>query len=125
MDRQGLLEELRELRAIVPGVTGTLVAAADGRLLATDTGKGVDAASLAAAAVANLDMARRITDVTRQGTLGQTVVHGRRGHVAVYAIADAALLAVLGDEGLDVPTLHRRSRPALARILHIIADGGA
>jgi hypothetical protein len=123
MDRQGVLEELRELRESVPGVTGMLVAAANGRLVVADMGAEVDANGLAAAAAVNLEVARRIAAVTRQGTLGQAVVHGRRGYVAVYAIADSALLAVVGDEGLDVPALHRRSRPAVARINALVVTG--
>jgi hypothetical protein len=44
-----------------------------------------------------------------------------RGQVAVYAVGDLALLAVLGDDELDVDHLRLKSQPALDRIHAILA----
>jgi len=48
-----------------------------------------------------------------------------RGHVAVYAVGDLALLAVLGDDELDVDDLRLESQPALDRIHAILAGQSA
>jgi uncharacterized protein len=126
MDRHDLVTELRDLREQVPGVTGTLVAASDGLLVAADLDSGadpgVDPEPLAAIAAASLGIARRFVGLTRQGTLGQAVTHASRGHVAVYAVGDVAVLAVLGDEDLDVDCLNQKSQSALGRIRTILAD---
>jgi uncharacterized protein len=125
MNRQDLITEMRELREQVPGVTGALVAGFDGRLMAADLGLGngpaVDPDFLAASAAASLGIARQVVSLTGQGRLGQAVTHASRGHLAVYAIGDAALLAVLGDNGLDADALHRKSQLALGRIHAILA----
>lgn len=122
MDRQNLLDELRDLRETVPGVTGTLVAACDGLLVAGDTEDYVDADSLAAIAAVSLGVARRVVGVTGRGTLCQAVTHASRGHVALYAIGDVALLAVIGDEGLDISRLHQQSQPTLGRLRMILTE---
>jgi len=123
MFQQDLMTEMRGLREQVPGVTGTLVAAVDGLLVAADTDTETDTGHLAAVAAASLGTARRIIGVTCRGALGRAVIYASRGHVAVYAIGDVALLAVLGDEELNVATLHRQSQPALGRIRHILTRG--
>jgi uncharacterized protein len=126
MDRHDLLNEMRGLREQVPGVTGTLVAACDGLLVAADIDFDADspvgADSLAAIAAASLGVARQVVCVARQGTLGRAITYASRGHMVVYAVGVAALLAVLGDEGLDIGTLHHKSQPALGRIHNILTD---
>jgi uncharacterized protein len=126
MDRQALVTEMRGLRERVPGVTGALVAALDGQLVAADLGpgpdSGVDPQALARNAVASLGAARQVAGLTGQGTLGQAITRASRGHVAVYPIGDVALLAVLGDDGLDLDDLHQKSRPALDQIRAILAS---
>lgn len=126
MDRHDLLTEMRGLREQVPGVTGMLVAACDGLLVAADIGSGADsqveADSLAAIAAASLGVARQVVSVADQGALGRAITHASRGHMVVYAVGVAALLAVLGDEGLDVGTLHQKSQQTLGRIRTILTD---
>jgi predicted regulator of Ras-like GTPase activity (Roadblock/LC7/MglB family) len=129
MDRQNLVIEMRALREEVPGVTGALVAAFDGQLVAADLDRGadrrVDPDTLASIAAASLGIARQVVGLTRQGALGQAVARASNGHVAVYAVADIALLAVLGDAGLDLDELHLKSRPALDRMHAILAQPNA
>lgn len=126
MNRKDLITEMRGLREQVPGVTGTLVAASDGLVVAADidddTDSDVDADYLAAVAAANLGIARQVVGVTRQGTFGQAITHASRGHVAVYAVGTVALLVVLGDEGLDVGMLQEQSQPTLGRIHNILTS---
>jgi predicted regulator of Ras-like GTPase activity (Roadblock/LC7/MglB family) len=125
MDAQDLVTELRDLREQVPGVAGALVAALDGQLVAADldlgAGPRVDLNSLAGIAAASLGIAQQVTGLAGQGTLGQAVTHASDGQVAVYAVGDAALLAVLGAEGLDLDELHWKSGPARSRIHAILA----
>jgi predicted regulator of Ras-like GTPase activity (Roadblock/LC7/MglB family) len=130
MDRHDLLTELRDLREQVPGVTGTLVASADGLLVVADIDPGADpgadpqveADALAAIAAASLSVARQVVRVARQGTLGRAITYASRGHMVVYAVGVAALLAVLGDEGMDMGALQQKSQPALGRIRIILTN---
>ena len=126
MDRHDLLTEMRGLREQVPGVTGTLVASADGLLVVADIDSGADpqveADSLAAIAAASLSVARQVVRVARQGTLGRAITYASRGHMVVYAVGVAALLAVLGDEGMDMGALQQKSQPALGRIRIILTN---
>ena len=126
MDRHDLFAEMRALREQVPGVTGTLVAASDGMLVAADIGSAADsqveADSLAAIAAASLGVARQVVSVSRQGTLGRAVTYASRGHMVVYAVGVSALLAVFGDEGLDMGALHQESQLALGRIRIILTQ---
>ena len=126
MDRHDLLTEMRGLREQVPGVTGTLVASADGLLVVADIDPGTDpqveADSLAAIAAASLSVARQVVRVARQGTLGRAITYASRGHMVVYAVGVAALLAVLGDEGMDMGALQQKSQPALGRIRIILTN---
>ncbi len=129
MDRQELVTEMRGLRERVPGVTGALVAAFDGQLVAADldpeAGPGADPGVLAGMAAASLGIARQVVGLTRQGVLGQVVARASDGHVAVYAVGDVALLAVLGDDGLNLDELDQRSSPALDRMHAILAQPNA
>jgi uncharacterized protein len=126
MDRHDLLTEMRGLREQVPGVTGTLVASADGLLVVADIDPGTDpqveADSLAAIAAASLSVARQVVRVARQGTLGRAITYASRGHMVVYAVGVAALLAVLGDEGMDMGALQQKSQPTLGRIRIILTN---
>jgi predicted regulator of Ras-like GTPase activity (Roadblock/LC7/MglB family) len=126
MDRHDLLTEMRGLREQVPGVTGTLVASADGLLVVADIDSGADpqveADSLAAIAAASLSVARQVVRVARQGTLGRAITYASRGHMVVYAVGVAALLAVLGDEGMDMGALQQKSQPTLGRIRIILTN---
>ena len=129
MDRQDLVAELRDLRERVPGVTGALVAAFDGRLVAADLDRDlsprVDLDVLASMAAASLGVAQQVAGLTRQGTLGQAVTRASHGHVAVYAVGDVALLAVIGDDRLDLDELHRKSSPTRDRMHAILAQPNA
>ncbi|MGV9247206.1 roadblock/LC7 domain-containing protein [Streptomyces sp. NPDC003710] len=120
MNHEALAMEMRGLREQVTGITDTAVAAADGLLIAADTADSIDPEGLAAIAAAGLGLARRTAEVTRRGTLRQTVAYGSQGCAAFYAVGETALMVVLGDEGIDMNRLHEKMRPALARIDSIL-----
>lgn len=116
MSQETLVAEVRELRERVPGITDAAVAAVDGLLVAADTSAEVDPESLAALAAAGLGLARRTAAVSGRGPLRQTVTHCGGGFAVIYAVGDTALLAVLGDEGLDLARLHLETGALVERL---------
>ncbi|WP_165845800.1 roadblock/LC7 domain-containing protein [Streptacidiphilus pinicola] len=116
MSQEALVAEIRELRERVPGITDTAVAAVDGLLVAADTSAELDPESLAALAAAGLGLARRTAAVSGRGPLRQNVTHCAGGFAVIYAVGDTALLAVLGDEGLDLARLHRETGALVERL---------
>lgn len=122
MDYDALAAEMRSLRDNVTGVTDTVIAAADGIPIVADVGEKLDPGTLSALAAADLGLARKAAEVTRQGRLRQTIVYSSGGYMAVYAIDPMALIVVLGDEGLNIARLHLQARPAIERIASILAS---
>jgi len=110
-----LLAEMQALRDRVAGITGTAVASRDGLIIREDTG-GVNADNLAALTATSLAVAQRLAIEAGQGTLREAVTKSSGGYVAIYAVGTAAVLVLLGDEGLDVARLHRESRAAVDSI---------
>lgn len=121
MDYDALAAEMRVLRDHVAGVTDTVIAAADGIPLIADVAEAIDPVCLAALAAADLGLARKATEVTRQGVMRQTVVYSSGGYMAVYAVEPMALIVVLGDAGLNIGRLHQVALPAIDRIGSILA----
>ncbi|MFF6772564.1 roadblock/LC7 domain-containing protein [Streptomyces sp. NPDC012637] len=121
MDHEALTGEMRGLRDQIPGITDTALAAVDGLLIAADMEDGIEPNGLAALAAASLGLARRTTGATGRGALRRTVAYGSSGCAAVYAVADTALMVVLGDEGMDLERLHVESQPVLKRVEAILS----
>ena len=115
MTDDALLSEMEALRDRVTGITGSAVASRDGLIIGEDTG-GVDPDNLAALAATALAVAQRLASEAAQGTLRETVTRSSGGYVAVYAVGAAAVLILIGDEGLDITRLHRESRAAVDSI---------
>jgi predicted regulator of Ras-like GTPase activity (Roadblock/LC7/MglB family) len=115
MNDDKLLAEMQALRDRVTGITGTAVASRDGLIIREDTG-GVDPDNLAALTATALALAQRLANEVGQGTLREAVTRSSRGYVAIYAVGAAAVLVLLGDEGLDITRLHRESRAAVDTI---------
>ncbi|HTI22281.1 MAG TPA: roadblock/LC7 domain-containing protein [Kutzneria sp.] len=120
VDYDALAVELRKLRETVAGVTDTVIAAVDGIPIISDVADNVDPLNISALAAANLGIARQAAEVTRQGTLHQTVVFNSGGYMAVYAIGRIALLVVLGDGGLNLGRLLYETRSVTDRIASIL-----
>ncbi|WP_018653548.1 roadblock/LC7 domain-containing protein [Actinomadura flavalba] len=118
--REAVLDELKTLRDQVVGVTDAAVASVDGLLIGADT-DGVRPDVLAALAAAALGLGKSTGEEVGMGELREVVTRCERGHIVVYALASKALLVVLGDEGLDVPRLHLRSRPTVERLSQLFA----
>jgi predicted regulator of Ras-like GTPase activity (Roadblock/LC7/MglB family) len=116
-----LLDEMQALRERVMGITGTAVASRDGLIIREDTG-GVNPDNLAALAATALALAQRLAGEAGQGTLRESVTRSSGGYVALYAVGAAAVLVLIGDEGLDVARLHRESRAAVENIEALLAQ---
>ncbi|WP_236073055.1 roadblock/LC7 domain-containing protein [Streptomyces tardus] len=117
-----LLDELRQLRARVPHLTGSLAASADGLVLAEDAG-GVEAEGTAALTAAALGVALRLADVTGSGGFRELVLRGETGYVATYAAGPTAVLTVLAEPRANVGRLHLEARRAGVRIAELVHHG--
>jgi predicted regulator of Ras-like GTPase activity (Roadblock/LC7/MglB family) len=116
MDAESLCAELRELLAEVIGVSGALVATADGMLIAAECDDSLHPESIAALAAASSGVGAQFSYLMRLGELGGTVVQGSKGCVAVHPIGDNAILVLYGTEGPNVARLHLAVRQALPRV---------
>lgn len=117
--QDGILEELRRLRARVPQLTGAFAAGLDGPVLAQDT-PGVDPENVAALTRAARDLAAQLADATGQGDFRELLVRGVYGYVATYAAGNAALLTLLAQDRVNVGRLHLEGRRAGARIAELL-----
>jgi uncharacterized protein len=115
MDAESLRGELRELLGEVIGVSGALIATADGMLIAAECDDSLHAESIAALAAATSGVGTQFAYLMRLGQLGGTVVQGNKGCVAVHPIGDNAILVLYGD-GPNVARLHLAVRQALPRV---------
>ncbi|MFJ1874327.1 roadblock/LC7 domain-containing protein [Streptomyces chartreusis] len=106
---------LTSLRDKVMGVTESAVATVDGLVVASDVNK-THAESMAAIAAATLSLGHRLADQASTGNLREMTAKCSAGHVIVTAVGERALLAVMGDEGLDMAAF-RREIPALVAAL--------
>jgi uncharacterized protein len=110
-----LLAEMQALRERIAGLTGIAVASRDGLIIREDV-SGLDADNLAALTASALAVSQRLASEADQGSLRETLTRSTGGYVAVYAIGTAAVLVLIGDEGLDITRLHRESRAAIDSI---------
>ena len=116
-----ILEELTGLRDRVTGVQGCVIAGVDGLLLVYDTAGGQEPHDLAALAAAAVGVGRQTGIALRHGNFMESTIHSHRGYFTVYAIADTALLAVVGDQGMNVARLHLEARAVTPRLAALLA----
>lgn len=111
-----VLAELSELRSAVSGVEGCVVATSDGLLVAHILPE--EEQSQVAALIATLvAVARQSVQITGRGALLEAAIRGTSGYLAVYAVGDSAVLAVLGRPDLNVALLQLRTRPVVSRLI--------
>jgi predicted regulator of Ras-like GTPase activity (Roadblock/LC7/MglB family) len=113
---QAVYAELAALRYQVPGVLGCVVAGVDGLLVLHDTGTGTEPHDVAALAAGAHGISRTTGAVLHQGGFTEVTIHNQDGYLAVYAIGELALLAVLGDGGLNIARLHLEARSVTPRL---------
>jgi predicted regulator of Ras-like GTPase activity (Roadblock/LC7/MglB family) len=116
-----VLAELTGLRSAVSGVEGCVVATSDGLLVAHVLPE--DEQSQVAALIATMTaVARQAVLITGRGGLLEAAIRGTSGYLAVYAVGDSAVLAVLGRPNLNIALLQLRTRPVVARLDQLAAD---
>jgi len=117
-----VLKELSTLRSAVRGVEGCVVATSDGLLVAHVLPEPEQEQSQVAALISTLTaVARQAILITGRGELLEAAILGTSGYVAVYAVGDSAVLAVLGRPNLNIALLQHRTRPVVER-LEALAD---
>ena len=100
MAEDALLAELQALRDRVVGITDTALASRDGLIITADT-VDINPDNLAALAAASQGLAQRMAAEAGKGALREALTRGSGGCAAIYPVGVVALLAVVGDEGLD------------------------
>jgi predicted regulator of Ras-like GTPase activity (Roadblock/LC7/MglB family) len=115
-----VLAELARLRELVSGVQGCVIAGVDGLLVLHDLGNSPEPHDLAALAAATFGVGRQCGLALRHGPFRESTLRSHRGYFTVYAIGETALLAVLGDERMNVARLHLEARLVIARLAELI-----
>lgn len=115
MTGDALLDELQALRDGVVGITDTALASRDGLIIRADTDD-IDPDNLAALASACQGLAQRMAAEVDRGPLREAVTRSSGGCIAIYPVGNVALLAVVGDAGLDTVRLLRESRSTVDNI---------
>jgi predicted regulator of Ras-like GTPase activity (Roadblock/LC7/MglB family) len=110
-----LLAELHRLRRAVPEMTGAVLAAVDGLLVASDLPTG-DPHHVAALSAASLGIAGRFAGLAGHGPVRESVVRGADGYVATYPAGAEAILTAIAGAGADLARLHAEARSAAQRL---------
>jgi predicted regulator of Ras-like GTPase activity (Roadblock/LC7/MglB family) len=116
----GVRAELAALRHQVTGVLGCVVAGVDGLLILHDTISGQEPHDIAALAAGAHGISRTCGAALDQGGFHECTIRNQRGSLAIYAVGDLALLAVLGDDRLNIARLHLEARQATARLAPLL-----
>ncbi len=115
-------KELVALRASISGVEGCVVATSDGLLVAHVLPEDQEQSQAAALISTLTAVARQAVQITGRGELLEASIRGTSGYLAVYAVGDSAVLAVLGRPTLNIALLQLRTRPVVARLDVLAAD---
>jgi len=110
-----IAEELKLIRKNVPGVRGSITATSDGLLVAHDV-HDLEATQIAALVAAMHAVAVRATLSTQCGQFKEVITRGSEGYLAVYAAGNAAIVAVLGSNDLNVAMLNFQARKMIERV---------
>jgi predicted regulator of Ras-like GTPase activity (Roadblock/LC7/MglB family) len=108
--------ELARLKGRVTGVTGGVLAAADGLLIGYDGGEEYDPHDLAAVAAAAYGIGSQAGRVLEQGDNQHVAIRSEHGYYVVVSIGETALLGVVADSGLNLAQLHLELRNMVDRL---------
>lgn len=112
--------ELAALRQEVTGVQGCVVAGVDGLLILHDTIASAEPHDIAALAAGAHGISRTCGGALRQGGFRECTIRNEKGYLAIYAVGELALLAVVGDDGLNIARLHLEARQSTARLAGLL-----
>jgi predicted regulator of Ras-like GTPase activity (Roadblock/LC7/MglB family) len=114
-----VLEELARLRKRLPELSASVLATADGMVVAHDA-HGIEADSLAALAAAHLALARRFAHAVDHGELREAVVECDKGYITSYAAGPNALLTLVTSGDANLAMVHHEARRCVRRIVSLI-----
>jgi uncharacterized protein len=116
-----LKRELSLIKENIAGVHGTVIATSDGFLVLHDL-PDLDPSDLAALLSATRAVTSQGIAATGRGQFRESVSRGTLGYLAVYAAGDSAILAVIGDDKLNIALLHFRIHGIIERIATYTAE---
>jgi predicted regulator of Ras-like GTPase activity (Roadblock/LC7/MglB family) len=111
--------ELGRLRVRVPELTGSVLATADGLVVAHD-GNGIEPDSVAALAAAHLGLARRFAQAVNHGELREAVVECDLGYITSYAAGPNALLTLITTGDANLARVHLEARRCVRRLAALL-----
>jgi uncharacterized protein len=114
-----VLTELGNLRSRVPELSGSVLATADGMVVAHDA-HGIEPDSLAALAAAHLALARRFAHAVNHGELRESVVQCDGGYITSYTAGPNALLTLVTSGNANLAMVHLEARRAVRRLVNIL-----
>ncbi|GIJ45421.1 hypothetical protein Val02_23070 [Virgisporangium aliadipatigenens] len=111
---------LSDLQLAVPGVRGCVLAGVDGLLITHNLPGGRDAHDVSALAATTAGLGRQSGMALGQGGFRDATIRSLGGYFTVYLIGGHALLAVLGDDGLNVARLHIEAVPVVEKLADLL-----
>src|SRR4051794_4052300 len=114
-----VLTELGKLRNRVPELSGSVLATADGMVVAHDA-HGIEPDSLAALAAAHLALARRFAHAVNQGELRESVVECDLGYITSYTAGPNALLTLVTSGNANLAMVHHEARRCVRRLMTLL-----
>ncbi|MFD9125379.1 roadblock/LC7 domain-containing protein [Kitasatospora sp. NPDC059571] len=111
-----LIAEMGELRDSATGVTGVVVSAVDGLLIAADTGDRADGECLSALAAAVLGLAHRAGAATGRDRPRWSAACYGDGYLVVRPVGDMGVLTLLGGTDMDLARLEGECERSVRRI---------
>ncbi|OJF09374.1 roadblock/LC7 domain-containing protein [Couchioplanes caeruleus] len=114
-----VLKELGNLRSRLPELSGSVLATADGMVVAHDA-HGIEPDSLAALAAAHLALARRFAHAVNHGELRESVVECDGGYITSYTAGSNALLTLVTTGGANLALVHLEARRAVRRLMKLL-----
>jgi len=115
-----VLDELGRLRTRLPELVGSVLATADGLVVAHDS-HGIEPDTLAALAAAHLALARRFAHAVNHGDLRESVVECDGGYITSYTAGPNALLTVVTSGDANLAMVHLEARRCVRRLVRILA----
>lgn len=114
-----VLTELGNLRLRLPELSGSVLATADGMVVAHDA-RGIEPDSLAALAAAHLALARRFAHAVNHGDLRESVVECDGGYITSYTAGPNALLTLVTSGDANLARVHYEARRAVRQITQVL-----
>jgi predicted regulator of Ras-like GTPase activity (Roadblock/LC7/MglB family) len=116
---QTVLDELAHLRRRLPELSFSVLATADGMVVAHDA-YGIEPDSLAALAAAHLALARRFAHAVSHGDLRESVVECEGGYITSYTAGPNALLTLVTSADANLALVHHEARRCVRRIIEVL-----